>query len=134
MAQVTIKRNSNNEIVLIDGDKETVLKSQFDKDGIEWFPLPQNSAEWRSLRLSTLIKHDYEMTLETREPRTITNTTPRKSIREWLSEDDQKLYDELIARAEENKKAAKQPLSKEDKLRAQIAKYQAQLEALKANN
>lgn len=58
-----------------------------------------------------------------------------KSLRDWLSPDDQKIYDELVDKANANKEAykeahKKQPMSEADKLRAKIAKEQAKLDAL----
>lgn len=60
------------------------------------------------------------------------HTVSRKSLLEYMTPEDKKLYDEIMERAKKAREEAtkKVPLTEEQKLRNRIAKAQAELEKL----
>lgn len=100
------------------------------KTGINWYHLPENSSNRKLIDARKLVD-GYELTH--RETRVIGASTSKKSLTEYMSEEDLELYNAIIARAEKAREEAKaKALSPEEKLRAQIAKLQARLDQLKS--
>ena len=128
------------KFILIDNGVETDVTALAKPDkhtGELWIHLDRNNSanrEWCSVK--QLRKKGGTITYEYKEARTnVTTTGTRKTVRDWLSPDDQLVYDELMARAEANKKAAaeaskKKPMTEEEKLRSQIARLTAKLEGM----
>lgn len=135
MTQVTIVER-NNQFILIDNGVETDVTALAKPDkhtGELWIKLPDNSANRQWCSVKKLRKLGGTITYDLKQPRAITNQGTRKGTRDWLNEEDQKLWDELIAKAETAKKAAaKKPMTEIEKLQAKIARDQAKLEAAKA--
>ena len=135
---VRVTRTAEGTFVLIDADTRIELTMKVDKAGIQWFPLPTNAAGWKSLRLSTLEANNYDVVLEEREQRVIAKPANRKQLIDYLSEDDRKVYEALIAKAEAARQAERdernRPLTPVEKLQRKIAREQAQLASLLGNN
>lgn len=99
------------------------------KTGINWYHLPENSSNRKVIQEKFLID-GYE--LKHKETRVVGSTGGKKSLTEYMSEEDLALYNEIIARAEKAREEAKaKAQSPEEKLRAQIARLTAKLEQLK---
>lgn len=121
-------------IVATDPANESILK------------LPENASnrKWISVKkLEEAAGFDYELTYkETRTfgPRLLGQTSPRKPLEDYLTEDERKTYDDLMAKARERREEAtkKPPMTELEKAkrayeRAQekFAKLQAEEEARK---
>ena len=130
---VKIKNIDNKYYVEDNGELlEITDKGSVDKKtGKIWYKLPENSSNRKFIREVDLVEgHE----LKYRETRILgTRTTTNKSLTEYMTEDDLRLYNEIIERAEKAREEARQKSqSPEEKLRAQIAKLQAKLDQLKS--
>lgn len=130
MAQVKITRNNEGKIMLIDNGATYELIAKKDKEGIIWYPLPKNSANWASIRHRTLEKNGFNLTLEERPAKTISNNNPKTpkedQILKYLSPEDQKTYLGLLEKA---KRAAEI-----ERLKAQIENNKSKLAELEKAN
>ena len=128
--QDTIYMEDNGDIVELD---DIIVDK---KSGKEVIKLPANSANRQWLMLDKVTEEGIE--LEYKATRTIGARASKKDWREYLTEDQRfelDQYEEGIARlkaiADENRRAEKEtPMTAEEKLRAKIAKLQAQYDAL----
>jgi hypothetical protein len=106
------------------------------KTGRDVIKLPENSANRQWIMVDKVTEEGVE--LNYKETRTIGPRGSKKDWREYLTEDERfelDQYEEGIARlkaiADENRRAEKEtPMTAEEKLRAKIAKLQAQLDTL----
>lgn len=70
---------------------------------------------------------------EYKTPRILGNN--KKPLEDYLNDEDKELYLALVEKAKNaREEAAKKPMTEEEKLKAKIAKYQAQYEALLAQS
>lgn len=111
---------------------EITDKGHFDKKtNMIWYKLPENSSNRKLIQEKYMIDGQE---LKYRETRILgTRTTTSKSLTEYMTEDDLRLYNEIIKRAEKAREEARQKAqSPEEKLRRDIARLQARLEQLKS--
>ena len=106
---------------------EIVDKGSVDKKtGKMWYKLPENSSNRKFIREVDLVEgHE----LKYRETRILSaRTTISKSLTDYMNEDDLKLYNEIIERAQQAREAAKQKAqSPVEKMKAQIARLEARI-------
>lgn len=114
----------NGELMPISG-KNSIDK----KTGMAWYVLPENSSNRKFIQAKHL-QDGYE--LKYRETRVYTGTSSKKSLTEYMSEEDLAEYNAIIARAEKAREEAKaKAQSPEEKLRAQIERLEAKLAQLR---
>ena len=120
----TFYMEDNNTIVELSPNKDYFLK------------LPENSVNrvWVSCRKVDNAPNqtiDYGDIVKT--PRTL--TTSKRPLEDYLNDEDKAMYLALIEKAKKaREEATKKPMTEEEKLKAKIAKYQAQYEALLAKS
>lgn len=129
----------SNKFTMTDGDKTIELtKTAIDpKTKKVKLALPENSAnrKWQDLETLQSLK---EVKLDYKETRVLGSTPSKKVMVEYLSDEDRKLYEEILERAmkarEAEKEKAKDPIEKAKRL---AEKYQREYEKLlsqKENN
>ena len=120
----TFYMEDNNTIVELSPNKDYFLK------------LPENSVNrvWVSCRKVDNAPNqtiDYGDIVKT--PRTL--TTSKRPLEDYLNDEDKAMYLALIEKAKKaREEATKKPMTEEEKLKAKIAKYKAQYEALLAKS
>ena len=120
----TFYMEDNNAIIELSPNKDYFLK------------LPENSVNrvWVSCRKVDNAPNqtiDYGDIVKT--PRTL--TTSKRPLEDYLNDEDKAMYLALIEKAKKaREEATKKPMTEEEKLKAKIAKYQAQYEALLAKS
>lgn len=120
----TFYMEDNNTIVELSPNKDYFLK------------LPENSVNrvWVSCRKVDNAPNqtiDYGDIVKT--PRTL--TTSKRPLEDYLNDEDKAVYLALIEKAKKaREEATKKPMTEEEKLKAKIAKYQAQYDALLAKS
>ena len=120
----TFYMEDNNAIVELSPNKDYFLK------------LPENSVNrvWVSCKKVDKAPNqtiDYGDIVKT--PRTL--TTSKRPLEDYLNDEDKAMYLALIEKAKKaREEATKKPMTEEEKLKAKIAKYQAQYEALLAKS
>ena len=129
----------NEDYFLVDlrtGDKTGPI--EITPDGT-YLKLPKNDANRKWVALNGLNKtlekgEKYQMTYKaSKHFGPIGNKIPNEKLISYLPEDLQNEYKEIVMRAIEARNAAKtKPMTAEEKIRAQIAKYQAKLDELEA--
>lgn len=98
------------------------------KTGITWYKLPENSSNRKLIDARKMVD-GYELTV--RETRIVGVSSGKKSLTEYMSEEDLAEYNAIIARAEKAREEAKaKAQSPEEKLRAQIERLTAKLAEL----
>ena len=120
----TFYMEDNGAIVELSPNKDYFLK------------LPENSVNrvWVSCRKVDKAPNqtiDYGDIVKT--PRTL--TTSKRPLEDYLNNEDKAMYLALIEKAKKaREEATKKPMTEEEKLKAKIAKYQAQYDALLAKS
>lgn len=120
----TFYMEDNNTIVELSPNKDYFLK------------LPENSVNrvWVSCKKVDKAPNqtiDYGDIVKT--PRTL--TTSKRPLEDYLNDEDKAMYLALIEKAKKaREEATKKPMTEEEKLKAKIAKYQAQYDALLAKS
>ena len=115
-------------------DNDTIVELSPNKD--YFLKLPENSVNrvWVSCRKVDKAPNqtiDYGDIVKT--PRTL--TTSKRPLEDYLNDDDKAMYLALIEKAKKaREEATKKPMTEEEKLKAKIAKYQAQYDALLAKS
>lgn len=115
-------------------DNDTIVELSPNKD--YFLKLPENSVNrvWVSCRKVDKAPNqtiDYGDIVKT--PRTL--TTSKRPLEDYLNDEDKAVYLALIEKAKKaREEATKKPMTEEEKLKAKIAKYQAQYEALLAKS
>lgn len=118
-------------------EQPVVAKNWFEKSKDKWHVvLGPNSANRKYIAhnevMANAVDGVYIVEDKTTGPRVLGTSQPDKKLVPYMSEEDKDLYDEIIARAVENRNSQKKvPLTDEEKLVAQIEKLKAKLEALK---
>lgn len=127
-------KNIDNKFYLEDNGEllEITDKGSVDKKtGKIWYKLPENSSNRKFIREVDLVEgHE----LKYRETRVLgSGATKSKYLMNYMTEDDLRLYTEIMTRAqnarEEAKRKGQSPI---EKLTARIAKLQSQLDQLKS--
>lgn len=129
MSTTTIERRNGNYILTDNGVESTI--TAITNDGKSLI-LPENASGRKFFALSKFEKSEkHDLCAINRDPNAEHNVS-RKSLLEYMTPEDKKLYDEIMERAKAAREEAnkKVPLTDEQKLRNKIAKAQAQLEAL----
>ena len=120
----TFYMEDNNTIVELSPNKDYFLK------------LPENSVNrvWVSCRKVDNAPNqtiDYGDIVKT--PRTL--TTSKRPLEDYLNDEDKAMFLALVEKAKKaREEATKKPMTEEEKLKAKIAKYQAQYDALLAKS
>ena len=115
-------------------DNDTIVELSPNKD--YFLKLPENSVNrvWVSCKKVDKAPNqtiDYGDIVKT--PRTL--TTSKRPLEDYLNDEDKAVYLALIEKAKKaREEATKKPMTEEEKLKAKIAKYQAQYEALLAKS
>lgn len=115
-------------------DNDTIVELSPNKD--YFLKLPENSVNrvWVSCKKVDKAPNqtiDYGDIVKT--PRTL--TTSKRPLEDYLNDEDKALYLALIEKAKKaREEATKKPMTEEEKLKAKIAKYQAQYDALLAKS
>ena len=115
-------------------DNDTIVELSPNKD--YFLKLPENSVNrvWVSCRKVDNAPNqtiDYGDIVKT--PRTL--TTSKRPLEDYLNDEDKAMYLALIEKAKKaREEATKKPMTEEEKLKAKIAKYQAQYDALLAKS
>ena len=115
-------------------DNNTIIELSPNKD--YFLKLPENSVNrvWVSCRKVDNAPNqtiDYGDIVKT--PRTL--TTSKRPLEDYLNDEDKAMYLALIEKAKKaREEATKKPMTEEEKLKAKIAKYKAQYEALLAKS
>ena len=115
-------------------DNDTIVELSPNKD--YFLKLPENSVNrvWVSCKKVDKAPNqtiDYGDIVKT--PRTL--TTSKRPLEDYLNDEDKAMYLALIEKAKKaREEATKKPMTEEEKLKAKIAKYQAQYEALLAKS
>ena len=129
MSNTTIERRNGNYILTDNGVESTI--NAITNDGKSLI-LPENASGRKFFALSKFEKSEkHDLCAINRDPSAEHNVS-KKSLMEYMTPEDKKLYDEIMERAKAAREEAnkKVPLTDEQKLRNRIAKAQAQLEAL----
>ena len=129
MSNTTIERRNGNYILTDNGVESTITAITTDGKSLI---LPENASGRKFFALSKFDKAEkHDFCAINRDPSAEHNVS-RKSLMEYMTPEDKKLYDEIMERAKAAREEAnkKVPLTDEQKLRNRIAKAQAQLEAL----
>lgn len=129
---VSIQKVGENYI-LIDGEKEIVIdKVKMTSDG--YLHIPENSSGRKLVNKAKIdnMEEPYELKPIVKDG-THSTTVSKKSLLEYMTEEDKKLYEEIMERAkkaydEANKKT---PLTELEKAELRVKKALAALEALK---
>lgn len=115
-------------------DNDTIVELSPNKD--YFLKLPENSVNrvWVSCKKVDKAPNqtiDYGDIVKT--PRTL--TTSKRPLEDYLNDEDKAMYLALIEKAKKaREEATKKPMTEEEKLKAKIAKYQAQYDALLAKS
>ena len=115
-------------------DNDTIVELSPNKD--YFLKLPENSVNrvWVSCKKVDKAPNqtiDYGDIVKT--PRTL--TTSKRPLEDYLNDEDKAMYLALIEKAKKaREEATKKPMTEEEKLKAKIAKYQAQYNALLAKS
>ena len=115
-------------------DNDTIVELSPNKD--YFLKLPENSVNrvWVSCKKVDKAPNqtiDYGDIVKT--PRTL--TTSKRPLEDYLNDEDKAMYLALIEKAKKaREEATKKPMTEEEKLKAKIARYQAQYEALLAKS
>ena len=115
-------------------DNDTIVELSPNKD--YFLKLPENSVNrvWVSCKKVDKAPNqtiDYGDIVKT--PRTL--TTSKRPLEDYLNDEDKAMYLALIEKAKKaREEATKKPMTEEEKLKAKIAKYKAQYEALLAKS
>ena len=115
-------------------DNDTIVELSPNKD--YFLKLPENSVNrvWVSCKKVDKAPNqtiDYGDIVKT--PRTL--TTSKRPLEDYLNDEDKAVYLALIEKAKKaREEATKKPMTEEEKLKAKIAKYQAQYDALLAKS
>ena len=115
-------------------DNDTIVELSPNKD--YFLKLPKNSVNrvWVSCKKVDKAPNqtiDYGDIVKT--PRTL--TTSKRPLEDYLNDEDKAMYLALIEKAKKaREEATKKPMTEEEKLKAKIAKYQAQYDALLAKS
>lgn len=135
-----VKIYKENETIYMEDDGDIVELNEHitidKKSGKEVIKLPENSANRQWIMVDKVTEEG--IVLAYKETRTIGARSPKKHWTEYLDENElfeydraNEILDELKAIAEQRKQAEKEkPMTAEEKLRAKIAKLQAQIDAL----
>lgn len=119
-----------------DGVLTTTLTIDEIVDGGKTLKLPTNPSNRKYFSIRKVEEAGGEIELSYKETIKLGANTNRKALKDYLTPEEQATIDELMNRARERQEAAraaaKMPMSKEDKLRAKIAKLEAELAALDA--
>lgn len=129
----TIQKINENTYRLIDNDNEIIIdKIKMTSDG--YLHIPENSSGRKLVNKAKIDKMEepYELKPITKDG---THSTPvsRKSLLEYMTEEDRKLYEEIMNRAKIAYEEAhkKTPLTELEKAELRVKKALAALEALK---
>lgn len=115
-------------------DNDTIVELSPNKD--YFLKLPENSVNrvWVSCKKVDKAPNqtiDYGDIVKT--PRTL--STSKRPLEDYLNDEDKAMYLALIEKAKKaREEATKKPMTEEEKLKAKIAKYKAQYEALLAKS
>lgn len=135
------KSTTGYSIKVIDGDKTTITDieklSKPDKHGVLWLILPENPANRQCMALPKAQKIDKELELEYRETRTIGPRGNNKKLEDYMTDEERKTVEEILARCKERKENDKPkeltPLEKAElelkKALAKVEKYKKEAEA-----
>lgn len=113
-------------------------KNWFEKSKNKWhIVLGPNSANRKYIAhnefFAKAVDNEYVVEDKTDAPRQLGTAQPDKRLVPFMTSEDKEEYDAIIARAVENRNAQKAvPQTEEEKLEAQIAKIQAKLDKLSA--
>ena len=115
-------------------DNDTIVELSPNKD--YYLKLPENSVNrvWVSCKK---VDNAPNQTINygdiVKVPRTL--TTSKRPLEDYLNDEDKAMYLALIEKAKKaREEATKKPMTEEEKLKAKIAKYKAQYEALLAKS
>ena len=117
------------------GDTHTIEVTELDPNNPKSLKLPKNPSNRQYLSIERIEKspnQTYELT--TKEPRKNgpIERTPKKPDRDYLSDEDKLIYDELMTKIRDAKEAEKEakrpkPLTEAEKLMKKIEKLQQEL-------
>lgn len=139
-----IQKNINTkfgyELVEVDSDNNENIIALNRKTTDNCLYLPENCKNDTNRALISIKMLDkaatdrYELLpKEYKTPRVLGNS--KKPLEDYLSDEDKELYLALVEKAKKaREEATKKPMTEEEKLKAKIAKYQAQYEALLAQS
>lgn len=120
-------------------EEAVTCKNWFEKSKNKWhIVLGANSANRKYIAHNEFFakkneNDEYIVEDKTTGPRKLGTSQPDRKLVPYMTEEDKKNYDAIIARALANREAQKNiPMTEEEKLEAQIAKLQAKLDAKKA--
>lgn len=117
--------------------KEVNVKNWFEKSKSKWHVvLGPNSANRKYIAHNEIMAHlvddEYVVEDKTTTPRVLGIAQPDKKLVAYMTEEDKAAYEEIIARAIENKKSQVVELTDEEKIAKQISSLQAKLANLKS--
>ena len=121
-----------------DGNENTIALNRKTTDNCLYLPENCKNDTNRALisikMLDKTVTDRYELVQkEYKAPRILGNN--KKPLEDYLSDEDKATYLALIEKAKKaREEATKKPMTEEEKLKAKIAKYQAQYEALLAQS
>ena len=129
----TIQKINENSYLLIDDDNEIIIdKIKMTSDG--YLHIPENSSGRKLINKAKIdnLEEPYELKPITKDG-THSNPVSKKSLLEYMTEEDRKLYDEIMNRAKIAYEEAhkKTPLTELEKAELRVKKALAALEALK---
>lgn len=122
----------NETIYMEDGDEIVELNEYITvdkKSGKEVIKLPENSANRQWIMVDKVTEEGIE--LNYKETRTIGARGSSKKLQDYMTDEEKQIVADIMAKCQERKNADKPtPMTAEEKLRAKIAKLQAQIDAL----
>lgn len=99
------------------------------KTGRDVIKLPENSANRQWIMADKVTEEGVELSYK--ETRTIGVRGSSKKLQDYMTDEEKQIVADIMAKCQERKDADKPtPMTAEDKLRAKIAKLQAQIDAL----
>ena len=123
----------NNEVgagLDVDG---VMMEVTITKDGI-CYELPMNPSNRKWVNIKRFVDSGVtELVLEYKAPRTINVSGPRKSDKDYMTDEERQIIAEIMEKCKERRLADKpQPKTDLEKAQAKLEKAQRELEALKA--
>ena len=139
MTKTIITRNTNSttgyaiSIYEDDALTQSILIEEIVDEG-KTLKLPENPSNRKYFSIKKVEEAGGEIELTYKETVKLGANTNRKALKDYLTAEEQAAIDALLNKARERqeaaREAAKKPVSKEEKLKAKIAKLQAELAAL----
>lgn len=123
------------EIVTKDEDNAIVEVKHIESivDDGKTLKLPENPSNRKYFSIEKVKANNDTIELTYKESVKLGERTSSKKLEDYLTDEEKKIIEDIMNKARERKEAdKKKPATKEDKIRAQIEKYQKMLEKLEA--